>query len=1607
MAVSEEDALATAMERQMRLDSSPIRPERKENYSDKENEKLTFDESMNEEQKKESFNARRVISLGHLPPLPMPEGESELYEPVDEDDGYDERSDGHMDTVDESQMQRHLDNVDSSFLSGPSYVGKNGDDSYAEGANGSRTGGGRARTPESQKERLDGIQEESSFVQSENSPCAGRGTGHELSRRDDESASVSGGETTAELETMSSPRTAAEKTVSRAISMASMGYDVTGHEVGTYDNRSDSDRDEKSDEEIEYPSGTATPRPKSVAQNDGGNDSDSGKPSNLRHQTSNESLNAKDAGRTPGQALRQRALSKPRFLRSRNNSQRSSISTSVPMNLQPDDEGDAYGADYAMLSGGCMPQDAPSMARHGSQMLSRTISLGSIASGIEDDFTPLATPLEIDRQLGPVDEEGMNETDVKSEPETTKDFETPKATRSFVPPTDTVLARHVRSVNVPDSAAKEYKNRPGMSPVKTGAAIRQGHNMTLKEQSSTIERLSRENYDLKLRVMFLDDKLSKLSEEGVKELISENVELKTVMANLQRDNKALRKKVKDLEKEKDKDEETRPNTAASGASSDDPRHQWFQQENEEKQEEIEFLRQRIAQYDYEFERMRTENLARETEKRQLAEIVKTMSDKRGEHMEASDEMDVWKELHAREEARREQADEENRKLRDEIFRLKSENALSQSGRQSGAAGSVHGLPSMNHTTNIYNITKKKREVSPSRPFSGMSEQPSMGGGAFSAASTLVEELRNESERLRHENAELRREVGAQTSMLTSRNREKERLYQEIEDLKLGHRRGSIAGDSILERSASRSNMRPVSRGSAMTRMTSPPEDIEELELKIAELRDNLNAMKLTNQELTKELESCSADFETAIEAKREVEGLAAELEGELQATGNDVVTMQTERDEALRNVEDLETEFESLRKEAQDEIDALEAEAEQRMVQLDSLQLELTNTTENFNALQNEMREMSEAVVRLEDDHDVKSRRIQELEKEVEDGNRELDELEKALGEAREKISRLEVQQESSQGEIAFLREEQDADKVKIGDLETLVKNYESAVRDEKERVRELEQRLQSEREQRELVAGQEKQEVQRYINDLNREASGAKDEARRLRKSLGIREVEATEWKERLMELENNLRQALGDLNGTHSSFVKGITDLQRQLDDATRELLSTRDAVLEKERLIKQRDNLLENHGLESRKLADMLEKERQAHRSTRHQHENSLQAQHHTTRTISQQEARVLHLENALSHDRKKLAQVENAFKDAMLERNNLLLALWNRLSGICGSDWAHNNSLINGRALPSMEAISGQMFGGFAKNLVASVKMVESIILGFRSKIKQVEKQLWKEMHNLESTFEQRTTKLERLEATVKSQAMGGPGSHVEQKSEIQRLQNLNRLLRAELAANRGNSPRKGSVVSGTSSNSGSTPLPKTYTVETVPELGSPSPVVAMGPGPGSTHKNNRPEKMSRGYSEANLQINTSAMALPPLERANTTSAASVRSQSGANQTPSKFATTNQTDFGGSTSTYRGIGAMPHHQPTNLRKGLDESMPEGLSSEEAWEWRMQEMERRLREEREGRRLDRRNAQRRLEEEGRARREVEERGRRERGRESRASGASASGAIQMRDH
>ncbi|ESZ91269.1 hypothetical protein SBOR_8362 [Sclerotinia borealis F-4128] len=1451
----------------------------------------------------EQNNRVQSFDPTNLPSLPPPTDSSVLYAHSDNGDN---RSEGLLSAVDAKAMERHLDNVESSFLPSVSPIGihdkAGADDTYLFDAD---RNGGKPPAMETQTPKKSVWSSESEGFGSPPTPdgaykTPGPAPRYSVQVEHDDSEQI--GDTTYPLETLSSSPTAAAaaRTISRAMSMASMGDNFETASQSLAQSKEQSD-----EEDME-----ATPtrsRQNLRAFAESANDS-----SSLHHESSNRSLNQHltvDAGTTPGASLSIRNASRPKFLTSRHSSQRSSVSSFITNTEHHDDRSDAtLGADYALQSGGAAPSRG--LSRSGSMTLSRTISLGSMASGIDESVDSYGR---VEGPLATLAEEGSIRG--RSEHQTNSAPETPRASsRPMDPPTDTIIARHVRNVHVPESMAKDFRTKHGVHAPSKSANLaasalghRNGKNLTLKEQSSTIERLSKENFDLKLKVMFLSDRLDKLSEEGVKEMISENVELKTGLAVMQRDNKALRKKAKDLEKQL-KDDEDRPSTARSGTSTEGS-SRWYQEGAFEREEELLYLREKVEEYVTEIERLRNESLARENEKRNLAELVRTIGERRGQNIETREEMDVWKDLLEQETARREQSDDEIKTLREEIFRMKSE---------STAGG--HGL---NHTTNIYNITKK-RLLSPSRPKSEMSDRTQEDrNGTYSSASTLAEEIRRDNEQLRHENAELRREVGAQTSMLTSRNREKERLYQEIEDLKLGQRRGdtSVAGESIFERSASRAHERSLSRTSAGTRQTNMDEaEREDFENKQAELRDRINSLKIQNQILQREVTSCQKDFETAVLHKNEAERLAQQLQEDLEVTDSDLLTMQAERDEALRGQEETETMFHSLQTEAQQELDGFSAELEEANAVNERLQAELADEKENFIALQNEMREVSDIVLKLEDDHDQKSKKIYELEKDLDDASRELEEIEKNYVDSNKKVDRLNVQQESSQNEIAFLREEQDGDKIKIGDLEAAIRNLEHALQEEQERARELDERLDEERHQREVVAGQEKQEIQQFVNDLNREATTAKDEARRLRKNLTSREVEAAEWKQRLLELENNLREALGDLNGTRSSLLNSIAKLQRELENTIRDLDSTKASLAEKERMIKQRDDLLESHALESRKLADMLDKERQTHRLTKNQYETSQKTSSHTTRTLSQQESRVLELETSRQQDRRKIAQLENNFKEQLTERNNLLLGLWGRLASLCGTDWSHNNSLINGRALPSLEVVS-TMFPGFAKNLLAAVKTIETLVGDFRGRVKDLDRRLWKEYSTLENRFEMQSKKLDRLETMARSAV---PLNSMDSRAEVVKLKDLNRSLKSEISTLKAaNEVRAGAYETSTS------PSPSVHT------------------GPRRRIDNSRSSTMTRHSSASTVEN----MARAEPSRSGATSSAMARME-----------------------------------------GEEEYKPDLR-----WQVRLQELEYKLKAERESRKLDRISAAQRLREKERENIELMEQMERGRIREGRSTGSS----------
>ncbi|KAL4882351.1 hypothetical protein BJY04DRAFT_186910 [Aspergillus karnatakaensis] len=1099
-----------------------------------------------------------------------------------------------------------------------------------------------------------------------------------------------------------------------------------------------------------------------------------------------------------------RRSSRPKYLTSRQSSNRlsySSATSNATEMTNTNSDATLGAADYALQSGGAAPENMSMTVGSRRNNLARSVSLGSMASGIsgysdEHIMSKRDVSGTTDSGLHTLDEEEsqsrptsshQSQSEQQSQLESAEDASgpmTPKAKpRDQAFPTDTVIAERVKDVQVPSAFVKQFREDfgNGQSPDKrtgmTPGFARSGRSMTLKEQSSTIDRLSKENFDLKMRIHFLNEALNRRSEEGIKEMISENVELKSDKLKLQKDNQGLKRKIRDLEKQlKDQqsDKESMMNHDPEGSDEDDRDHA--------QDEEVLFLRERVETYELEIERLRSESIAKESEKRRLAEMVKSLNDGRpvGSDSGAREERDMWKDMLEAETAAREQADDENRRLREELMRARSEISYAMAP----VVPSRTGHRDRGGSIVSYSASDKE-----------MHRHAATGS---SSGTTLVMEF----ELLKQENAELRKEVSAQTSMLTSRNREKERLYQEIEELKLGQRRErSIAGDSILERSASRAHGRASSRTSDQTGQ-SPIDDAEreDWEVRNGQLRDQVSALKLENQGIRQELE----DY------VKELEALDKAYQADVDQAEEEIQGLQQERDQALQMADERDAAFQDLRAEAQEELDAIGDELDQKVEECQRLTEEIRTQDENLRALQAEMRSAGEGIIRLEEDAQNNLQRYKAVQLELEECNKEMESLEKSLYEANAKVQRLTVQIESSHNEIAFLREEQDGDKIKIGDLESELKTYRMSLQSEKEKARELEERLAEERHQREVVGSKEKQEVQRIMNELNREALMAKEEARKLKKSLSTQEIEATTWKDRLTDLENNLREILGDLTGSRSSLISNITKLQKELESTALELESTRSTLDEKESLLKNRDALLESHGLESRKLSELLDRERHARRADKQSFEQALRSHHQASRTITQNNSRISELESARSQDRKRFTGLEQQFREQLNERNSMLLTIWKRLSAMCGPDWAHSNSLINGN-LPSQEVIGNILFWpGFSRNLLLAVKTLESVISGFKSRVKDVEQNLTKQYQTLEHAFSMRIKKLDRLEeSAMNMRAQLQTRNQTGLSPEISKLRGENRLLKAELNLVQSHSRSRGAVTSAAGSPRSST------------------------------------------------------------------------------------------------------------------------------------------------------------------------------------------------------
>jgi len=521
---------------------------------------------------------------------------------------------GNDSIIDETEMERKLMDVESSFLPELSPIGRlgtsvSGDNLVDEGSNDRperSTQYGTTKSPDTPEE---------------NYKTPARGKYEELPQSRSVRESSPDHANTSSLETMSSSPTAAAaaRTVSRAISMASMG----GYETAKEDNLAQSTIDDTD----ALGSKDATPKtngalPYITSQ------PTSPTPTKPRFESGDtEEASNGDVDEENATSLRN-PRKRPKFLSSRQASQRSSYSSYTST------EGASeltVGAEYALQTGGAMPNRDSATPRP--QMdLSRSISLGSMASGVstlsdgEDRLRSVSSGLD---SLQSLPEEGDSSSALQAS--RSDGPLTPTPTGRFPDHgIHTVATPHLRDSEVTGTVKGRQEGRNAASPDRTVGlptpATSRRKNLTLKEQSSTIDKLQKENWDLKLKIKFMGDLINQRSEEGVNAIMSENVNLRTDKVKARKEIREQKSMVRELEFRIKKMEEERAAQAREQTKSSSPSRGG--EVVQEMETEVVYLRERVETYEVEIERLRHEGAAKDVEKRRLAEVVKSMSERK-------------------------------------------------------------------------------------------------------------------------------------------------------------------------------------------------------------------------------------------------------------------------------------------------------------------------------------------------------------------------------------------------------------------------------------------------------------------------------------------------------------------------------------------------------------------------------------------------------------------------------------------------------------------------------------------------------------------------------------------------------------------------------------------------------------------------------------------------------------------------------------------------------------------------------------------------------------------------------------------------------------------
>ncbi|KAI9464786.1 hypothetical protein F5148DRAFT_1209689 [Russula earlei] len=658
---------------------------------------------------------------------------------------------------------------------------------------------------------------------------------------------------------------------------------------------------------------------------------------------------------------------------------------------------------------------------------------------------------------------------------------------------------------------------------KSNATNPKGNNLTLRDQEKHIDNLKKENFNIKLKVHFLEERLAQLAPDQVEAALKQNINLKIEVQQRGMELKKVRKLVLELENElqrlqrgdatrslrereveallEKREHEIRElrRRLTSDSGQDDDALREAEERNAELEEELESVRHLLEENMDELERLkdiveqRGEDTGGSTGRRHISALEEEIGDLKAaleEHADAlAQREDEKEELLDQNEALRLQIEDLERRREAETIERSQSRAMILEERESREAieDDLNVLRDKLAGANIElqqkddELNFKNQEISElvSEHRSILDDVEGEWKGEVDEAKVQIEELRDalaerdaESEELRMQIAELESNTNALHDKFEAALAHLEREAEEKdEEIALANREIEQLGHRIYELEEDAEELKRINDRAREDEMV----ERERLEALTAALKEKVAHLKGQLQEVTKLYETCSQDIVAhrarQEELARHVEGLVRELQNERDA-----------REGVESQLEKANRDFDSEMRRSRRVCEAHEASAQTAQTELARVHSLLGQRDTDITTLQTAL-SSQEAAAKTQGEHATTARFSLQLE--ADRLKRDLERIEDELARARKDLQERETRMRERDGVIDTIHAEnrdlsaqlasQTQARLNVADkldlAQSSLSTAEADAAASRARVQELEQRLS--KDQRSLLAAE------------------------------------------------------------------------------------------------------------------------------------------------------------------------------------------------------------------------------------------------------------------------------------------------------------------------------------------------------------------------------------------------------------------------------------------------------------------------------------------------------------------------------------------------------